>query len=139
MSFKISEPESAVFTPKKYVDEAGNTECAVFIRKAAKAPLVSLWRKGKKVLDAKFGEIPRGTAIATFDDFGKYPTDSKGKHAAIYLSHNPETKTIDVLDQWNGLGKVDKRTIRFWKNKNEMVNGRPYRRSNDSDTFYVIE
>lgn len=139
MAFRMTEAENVVYAPKKYVDQLGNTECAIFVKKTAKAPETILWRKGKKVLDAKIGEIQRGTAIATFDESGKYPVDSMGKHAAIYLSHNVDAKTIEVLDQWNGLGKVNKRTIHFCKTKNGIVNGKQYRRSNDSDTFFVIE
>jgi hypothetical protein len=82
------------------------------------------------VSDAKAADIARGTAIATFDDKGKYPSDALGQHAAIYLSH--DTNGITVLDQWNSQGEVKERTIRF---------NRPAgtRRSNDANTFYVID
>ena len=78
----------------------------------------------------KSGDLASGTAIATFDDKGKYPTDGLGRHGAIYLSHNNEG--IEVLDQWKAQGEVLKRTIRF--NRPEGT-----KRSNDGDTFYVIE
>jgi hypothetical protein len=82
------------------------------------------------VSEAKAGEIPRGTAIATFDADGKYPTDALGKHAAVYLSH--AATGILVLDQWNDQKEVKQRTI--WFNRPKGT-----RRSNDADTFYVIE
>lgn len=72
----------------------------------------------------------RGTAIATFDSNGKYPTDGLGKHAAIYLEHN--ALRILVLDQWNDQGEVKQRPI--WFNRPKGT-----KRSNDADTFYVIE
>ena len=89
-----------------------------------------LLEKGKKVQDAKEGEIAKGTAIATFDENDKYPTDSKGRHAAIYLRHNHEY--IVVYDQWNKQAKVKKRKIKFNVKDGES-------RSNDGKTFYVIE
>lgn len=111
-----------------YVDAAGKTECAVFIQQACGAPQTSLWSKGILVKGAPAGSIPRGTAIATFDAAGRYPTDNQGKHAAVYLSHDEHE--IRVLDQWNGSGGVKPRGIRF---------GRPSEsRSNNGDTFFVI-
>lgn len=75
------------------------------------------------------GSIRRGTAIATFDKNGKYPTDALGKHAAIYLSH--DAKGITVLDQWNKQGEVLKRTISVH---------RPHTpRMNSAKHYYVIE
>jgi hypothetical protein len=67
-------------------------------------------------------------AIATFGDNGKYPTGGQGRHAAVFLVNN-ETG-IHVLDQWNAQGRVLPRTIQF---------NRAARRSDDGDTFYVIE
>lgn len=88
-----------------------------------------MWKKGDKVLDAKRGAIPRGTVIATFDDRGRYPTDGKGRHAAVYLSHT--LHAIEVLDQWNAQGRVLKRFIRV------QPADRP--RSNAAQTFYIVE
>lgn len=55
---------------------------------------------------------------------------AKGKHAAIYLRH--DAVRMLVLDQWNDQGEVKERPIAF-----KRPNGT--RRSNDGDTFYVIE
>jgi hypothetical protein len=43
-----------------------------------------------------------------------------------------DQRYITVLDQWNGQGEVKQRPIRF-----NQPNGT--KRSNDADTFYVIE
>jgi hypothetical protein len=102
----------------------------VFVQQAAGAPPTSLWKKGVKVGEALNGAIPRGTAIATFDDNDKYPTDGFGKHAAIYLSH--DKNAIQVLDQWRSQGEVKKRGIRF---NNKTASSR----SDQAETFYVIE
>ena len=107
----------------------GRAECVAFVQQAAGAPLTSLWKRGVKVSSASPGQIQPGTAIATFDANGSYPSDNLGKHAAIYLSHT--TTYILVLDQWAKLGFVGKREIKF------NVTGKS--RSNDGNTFYVIE
>ncbi len=114
----------------KFKNAAGHTECVEFIRQAAGAPGTPAWKPGVKVSDAKMGDIPRGTAIATFDSSGKYPTDALGRHAAIYLSQSADG--IQVLDQWNSQGQVLPRTIHFKRPKGTT-------RSNDGDTFYVIQ
>lgn len=115
---------------KGYSNAKGNHECVVFVQGVTSVPSTIYWKKGKKVQDAKEGEIAKGTAIATFDENDKYPTDSKGRHAAIYLRHNHEY--IIVYDQWNKQAKVKKRKIKFNVKDGES-------RSNDGKTFYVIE
>ena len=130
MSYKLNVKEADTFGKSKYVSNGGKTECVEFIRQATAAQSPAGWKMGKKISEARPGEIQRGTAIATFDSNNKYPVDSKGKHAAIYLEHNV-TRML-VLDQWNDQGEVKQRPIAF---------ARPAgtKRSNDADTFYVIE
>jgi hypothetical protein len=130
MSYTLKCPEADVVGKAKYVNAQGHTECVEFIRQSTGAPHTSVWKMGAKVSASKPGDILRGTAIATFDSNQKYPADQKGKHAAIYLQHNDVR--ILVLDQWNDQGEVKERPIGF---------NRPTgtRRSNDGDTFYVIE
>jgi len=130
MSYKQKFSWKDVFRKPKYVSPEGKTECVEFVRQSTGAPQTLMWKKGKKVSDAKFGEITRGTAIATFDANGKYPTDALGKHAAIYVNHN--TQRIFVLDQWSKQGEVKQRPI--WFNRPKGT-----KRSNDADAFYVIE
>lgn len=130
--YRLKVSETAVFGEKQYVNKKGNTECVEFVRQATGAPNTREWRRGLKVSEAAKGVIPRGTAIATFDAAGRYPDDkdTQGKHAAIYLEH--DDKGIQVLDQWNKLGKVGKRTIRFSRSAGTS-------RSDNGDTFYVID
>jgi hypothetical protein len=130
MPYKLNVAEKEVLGKAKYKDDKGHTECAIFVRQATGAPATDSWKKGIAVEGAKAGVIARGTAIATFDGKGKYPSDGKGKHAAIYLSHTADA--ITVLDQWNSQGEVKQRPIRF-KNKTATS------RSNQAETFYVIE
>lgn len=108
---------------------AGNTECVELIRQTAGAPHTSRWRAGQKVRDAKQGQIPPYTAIATFVD-DKYPTDDKGRHAALYLWHT--AAEIRVVDQWKAQGEARERSIRF---DNEHGTSR----SDEGNAFFVIE
>ncbi|MBL8696053.1 MAG: BPSL0067 family protein [Planctomycetes bacterium] len=109
----------------------GMAECVAFVQAVTSAPPTTQWRRGEFVKEAKAGSIARGTAVATFDENGKYPTDTKGKHAAIYLSH--DAAGITVLDQWAAQGEVNKRTIRYKGTASTET------RSNNGDWFYVIE
>jgi hypothetical protein len=130
MSYKLTIAEKDVFGKGKFVNEKGNTECVEFVRQATGAPQTNSWKRGIKVRGATVGSISRGTAIATFDGNGTYPTDNLGKHAAIYLLHTDAY--IQVLDQWNSQGEVLQRSIWFDKPAGT-------RRSNDGSTFYVID
>ena len=130
MVYTMKVAEADVFGQNKYVNALGNTECVEFVRQVTNAPQTSAWRQGKKISEACSAGVVRGTAIATFDASGKYPTDNLGKHAAIYLSHTAQG--ITVLDQWAGQQEVRQRTIRFDRPKGT-------KRSNDAATFYVID
>jgi hypothetical protein len=119
MSYVASDPES-------YKGQAvGDGQCVAYIKEAADAPVTSKWAEGVKV---KGGDIPTGSAIATFQG-GKYQNDTGGKsHAAIYVSQD-DTGLL-VWDQWKGQ-PVHQRTITF-------ANGaKPPK--NDGDAFSVIE
>jgi hypothetical protein len=83
-----------------------------------------------------------GTAIATFDENGRYANDTHGKsHAAIYLGQT--AAGIQVLDQWlhrrkrsDGTVKVEthvvqERTIYFQPRKVKDVD--------DGRKYYVIK
>jgi len=130
MPYQMTVSEKDVLGKGKYKNAKGNTECVEFVRQTTNAPPTIMWKPGTKVADAKAGEIVRGTAIATFDDNDKYPTDALGQHAAIYLYHTKDA--IYVLDQWNTQGEVKPRPI--WFNRPKGT-----RRSNDAATFYVIK
>jgi hypothetical protein len=75
MAYRLIIAEANVFGKGKSKNAHGNTECVEFIRQATGAPQTSNWKRGQKVADAKVGSIARGTAIATFDNKGNYPTD----------------------------------------------------------------
>lgn len=129
MTYTLQQKEADVLGEGQFVNAAGNAECVEFVRQATGAPNTALWRKGEYVLGAPIGSIRRGTAIATFDDKGRYPIDGKGKHAAVYLSHT--SRGIQVLDQWKVQGRVIERTIHLKAND--------FPRSDSAQCFFVIE
>jgi hypothetical protein len=129
MSYKLIISQQDTLGKPKFINSHGHTECVEFVRQATAAPSTINWKQGKEIASAGLGEIARGTAIASFDERGKYPVDSNGKHAAIYLSH--DLLGIRLLDQWNEQGEVLERIIYF--NKPDIP------RSNAGKYFYVIE
>lgn len=113
-----------------FKNDKGNHECAVFVQRATGATNTTSWKKGIKVMDAPFGSIPKGTAIATFDSTDKYPLENGKRHAAVYLSHGENG--IRVYDQWNSQGMVKERTI-----YSDLKLMRKY--VNRAENYYVIE
>lgn len=129
MAYHLKVSEKDIDVRAVYLNSKGNAECVEFVRQTTGAPATGNWRQGKKVSEAVPGEIRRGTAIATFDSNGRYPKDALGRHAAIYISHNQQG--ILVLDQWNAKRRVSRRIIRY--------DSASKSRSNDANTFYIIE
>jgi plastocyanin len=125
--------------PERYVGRSvGNGQCVAFARAAASIGHTSTWTRGDPVRGAK---LAVGTAIATFDQDGRYSNDTHGKsHAAIYLGQ--DATGIQVLDQWmvskTGLKgavvkvprPVSQRTIHFKPSEKPV---------NCGDNYYVIE
>jgi hypothetical protein len=106
----------------------GSGECVEYVQAASGAPVTAFWVRGAQV---RGNSIPEGTAIATFNDVGKYANKKDGtSHAAIYLSQ--DSTGIEVWDQWSGQ-PVHRRHIRF---QGGAANVHPV---NDGDAFYVIE
>ncbi|HEY6402163.1 MAG TPA: BPSL0067 family protein [Blastocatellia bacterium] len=115
--------------PEQYIGTSfGSGQCVAFVQECAGAPITHDWKEGEKVRGA---DIPRGTAIATFQD-GEYQNDLNGNsHAAIYLEQDDEA--IYVLDQWISRKPqpVHMRRIKFKGGADEP--------RNDGDAYSVIE
>jgi hypothetical protein len=113
--------------PERYAGTVVSTgHCVPFCREASGAPHTSLWRAGAKV---RGGNIPAGTAIATFSPAGRYENDTTGRsHAAILIAENSDG--LLVWDCWLGQ-PVQQRVIRFRGGTGDPVN--------DGDAFHVIE
>lgn len=132
MPFK-TKLENIDYTPNTYLFK-GVTHCAIMVQRTTLAPSTELWVPGVKVKDAPPGSIAPGTAIATFNDYGRYPTtDPPGRHAAIYVSH--DAAGIVVIDQWAGAKpktSPGQRTIAY---RGEALSDW----QNNGDYYYVVE
>jgi hypothetical protein len=121
--------------PQKFLGTSvGNGQCVAFARAAAAVGHTQTWKRGVQVRGAT---IAPGTAIATFDQDGKYENDTHGRsHAAIYLGQ--DAVGILVLDQWvertsmpdgrvqERIQPVHERRIRFQDNARAVNDGRNY-------------
>jgi len=85
----------------------GDGHCVAFVREVCELPPTSHWRRGTHVLSAP---PPPGTAVATFDEAGRYTSRTDGRsHAAVFVE--PLQGGIRVYDQWRGR-PVGSRVIR---------------------------
>jgi hypothetical protein len=84
-------------------DGDGDTHCAELIKhwRVFDAAPTWEWRKGRPLMPGM--KIEPGTAIATFDERGRYPAGPV-KHAAIFIGFAEGGTGILVLDQWDGTG-----------------------------------
>ena len=95
----------------------------------------SVWRRGVRVIDAT--SLAPGTAIATFDERGRYPNFDHGNHAAIFVAN--AGASIWVMDQWKNDPThpwVAKRLIYPGRLRKDGSYVDP---SNSAGAFYVIE
>ncbi len=128
MPYVASKPDTYLGT------SVGSGQCVPLVEAATGAPSDATWLKGEQVKAAT--DIAAGTAIATFDDNGRYGNHTNGSsHAAIYMGQTADG--IEVIDQWshteNGKKKVQmahRRLIRF--------KGGVGHKSDDGDAFYVV-
>lgn len=119
MTFIAEEPE------RHAGKKIGTGHCVPFVRAVTGAPHTSAWRRGPR---ARGGNLPTGTAIATFDANGRYENDITGRsHAAVLIAENSDG--LLVWDQWIGQ-PVHQRVIRYRGGAGSAVN--------DGDAFFAI-
>jgi RHS repeat-associated protein len=100
-------------------------QCVSFTKHFAKVPCTDCWRAGPPVLG---NDIPRGTAIATFDEAGHYPQDPSGHpNSGLYLQPGKDPNSFAILDQWPG---------HFGKGRTLLP--RPGARADNSGAYSVI-
>jgi RHS repeat-associated protein len=100
-----------------------SSQCVSFTKMFTGAPCTDCWRAGPKVLGDT--DIPLGTAIATFDDNGRYPgSATTAKNSGIYIGQRDGR--VFIIDQWPG-HNARARTI--------DPGGSP---SNDSNAYSVV-
>jgi hypothetical protein len=105
----------------------GTGHCVPLVQQATGAPApTDLWIKGPGVKGNT--KVPAGTAIATFDAAGRYANARTGNHAAIFVATSRDG--LVVVDQYLGLTRPARRTLRFGNRRNWP--------SNDGDAFHVV-
>lgn len=105
----------------------GNGHCVALVQQGAQVPHTSRWRRGDAVVGK--ADLQPGTAIATFNDQGRYANALDGSsHAAIFMGH--EDHGIRVVDQWKG-HPTSPRIIGNRKGTGPAVD--------DASRFHVIE
>jgi hypothetical protein len=77
----------------------GSGECVALCRFLSGAPNSGTWTAGQHAAGLTDADI--GTAIATFDSSGHYPSDNDplGKNSAIFMGRGAQG-SIWVVDQW---------------------------------------
>jgi hypothetical protein len=121
MAFVVEDPD------RHAGQVVANGHCVRFAQEAARRlPHTSQWRRGARV---RYGNVPPGTVIATFESNGCYGNHIDGRsHAAILVAE--EAGGLRVWDQWVG-HPVQQRLIRFRDGAGKPVN--------DGDAFHVVE
>ncbi len=105
----------------------GSGQCVALVQAAdSSVGLTKTWAEGAQVQGNT--QIQPGTAIATFDNSGRYANATDGSsHAAIYLGQNAQG--IQVMDQWSDHA-ASYRTI-SWNNPGATA-------ANTGSQFYVV-
>ena len=110
-------------------------QCVAFVQQVTKAANTQFWKKGRRVYDAKVlacmfeNDLRPGIVIATFDEFGRYP--SENQHVAIFL--RPAVGGFVVLDQWVGKTPVSEHTLIYEHRFKNMMH--PF----DPMRYFVVE
>jgi hypothetical protein len=79
------------------VDAGYGIQCVGLVKYYSSAGGSKSWTQGDLVSDSP--TLATGTAIATFDKDGKYPSKPAGNHACFFISFMPSNKGIVVLEQ----------------------------------------
>jgi hypothetical protein len=117
----------------------GSGECVALCRFLSGAPNSGTWTAGQHAAGLTDADI--GTAIATFDSSGHYPSDHDpmGKNSAIYMGRGTNG-SIWVVDQWpvgDGPPGTHQPFLHEIRNYAPDNNVHPLR-SNNADAYYVI-
>jgi RHS repeat-associated protein len=93
-------------------DNDGDQSCAELIkhRSTFNAPPTWTWKEGRPVVPGMDIEI--GTAIATFDEAGRYPQDDESfRHAAVFAGFLEDGSGIYVIDQYEQAAFIQYRSL----------------------------
>ena len=78
-------------------------ECVSLTKHFSGAPCSDCWRAGPPVIGS---DIPRGTAVATFDENGRYPKGKNHQNSGIYIESGNAPNTFLIIDQWDEIPGV---------------------------------
>ena len=127
----------AALDGKKSLGESD--QCASLCKFLSGAPGTGAWTAGKHAADLTDADI--GTAIATFDSTGHYPsdTDPLGKNSAIFMGRGAQG-SIFTVEQWPA---DHGRSVAVPPFKRAILNYSPDNnvhpsRSDNADAYYVI-
>jgi hypothetical protein len=128
----VIDVDKVVMDNDGYYSNEWGTQCLALVQQAplligTSVPRMVDMRRGAKVKDLAPSQISKGTAIATFDENGRYPKTAR--HGAIFVSH--DANGIVVIDQWVGKGWASQRTLKYL--------GSGTRRVDDGDWYWIIE
>jgi RHS repeat-associated protein len=113
-----------------------NSECVSLTRYFAPAlPCTGCWRAGPRVIG---NDIPRGTAIATFDDNGRYPSDDRNSALYVgtitYQDNGGYSEGINLIDQFPPGHRAQVRFLPY-QGQGPL---HTHDRSNSAKDYYVI-
>ncbi len=117
----------------------GSGQCVDLCRFLSSAPRSDKWTAGRHAASLTDADI--GTAIATFDSSGHYPSnkDPLGKNSAIFMGRGTNG-SIWVVDQWpvgDGPSGTHQPFLHEIRNYAPDNNVHPLR-SNNADAYYVV-
>jgi len=112
------------------VDAGFGIQCVGLVKYYSSAGGSKSWQQGDLVSESP--QLASGTAIATFDKDGKYPSKAFGNHACFFISFMPSNQGITVLEQHvlPDPTKIQTRNIFYRKGKGDP--------SSDANAYSVI-
>lgn len=139
MAYVVHHPYQ--FNNQKVVGEGRNRgECAQLAQQTwahqykKDMPQTAFWRRGKRIMDCRPGELMPGTVLATFDAQGRYH-NRHGFHTVLYasLTHdsNGRPHSLTVIHQYKNIGGFIKHETFYFR-----PNAEHYK---DARNYYVVE
>jgi hypothetical protein len=116
-----ADQDAEVYVSKDYASttkSVGTGYCVPLVQNLAGVPSHDLWIEGASLDDRP--ELEPGTAIATFDENGQYPSNAKGNHAALFVRYDPSgdpatAKGIYIFDQYREWADSAKNYGKDWQ------------------------
>lgn len=116
-------------------------QCVRLVQHFTDVGPTSTWRQGARVLDETV--IEEGTVIANFNRQGRWPSKSKGNHAAFFVEFGPrgpdgKPMWIVVQDQWTSKADIHMRRIER-RGPKLHDEGNRFDDSDNAEHFYIVK